>query len=237
MVVEHPPHKEPGPPPDPRPPPDEGNWAPEATNAHDAQRDELAPNENDARTHAPTDDIAATSASYEAHVPSTTEGGEQGAANAPVAPNTRATRCHPDERVERAKADPTQAPSIPRMGHYGPKRPATAPVETQAALLTAAEFYTSMNTIMTGFSETISAKIGQSIADNQNTSQESTRLIRDEIRAMSEASRADAASTRDELRIGLRGLTQAITDFTRVTTVQGASVQALIDSLRNREYV
>ena len=252
-MAEQLPPEEPGPPPDPGPPPNMGDRAPEAANAPAARHDKLAPNTNDTQTCAPMDDGAMTTVSPEAQAPSTKEGGEQGAASAPAVPNIVPTHRHHDECVKHAETElgetmghsmgsqPTKGPNTPGRDHTKPERSATAEANVQVAPFTAADFEEKMTAIMAAFSknlsETISATLRMSVEDNRNTSRESAKLIHDQIRSMSETSRAEATSSHSSLHADLRELTRAITDAMHMSTVQGAAVQTLIDSLNNRSFV
>jgi hypothetical protein len=207
----------PGPPPEPGTPPDERGGAPESIIDSDTRREILAPKQTDAHTSTTTEDVAAASASRDDQSPSTMEGGDQGATNAPEVPTRASTRCH--QRVvsqtegstgQTVEPPATRAPSTPPRGRTEPRAPVTTLESTSAAALTAAEFYMHMSTIMADFSSTISEKLGQTIDANRELSRESTKLIHDEIRTMSKGLKADAKSNRNELSKGLADLSQSI---------------------------
>jgi hypothetical protein len=103
-----------------------------------------------------------------------------------------------------------------------------------------------MNAIMAQFSETILAKFGQSIDDNQEATRESTTLIREEIQTMSYNLSVDTKQHHDELSRGLNSLgrfiarevTAAIaTTSEKANSLNEASLQMIIDLLQNRSNV
>jgi hypothetical protein len=107
-----------------------------------------------------------------------------------------------------------------------------------------ADFYLNMTAIMAQFSETISAKFGQSIDDNREATR--TMLIREEIRAMSSSISADAKSHRDKLSKSLNGLGRFIarevaaaiaTTSGKANSLNEASLQTIVDLLQNRSNV
>jgi archaellum component FlaC len=120
---------------------------------------------------------------------------------------------------------------------------ATAPRNAPTAALTAADFYVHMQAIMSKFSNTISAKLGQTIDASRETSQESTMLIRDEIQTMSNSLKADMITNHDELSKGLKELGQHIshevaaaitTTSEQANNLNQASLQTIVDLLQNQ---
>jgi hypothetical protein len=132
---------------------------------------------------------------------------------------------------------------MPILGSVVPKtQPPTPTYAPAVPPLTAAEFYTSMNAIMAQFSETISAKFGQSIDDNRETTRESTTLICEEIRTMSSNLSADTKQHHDKLSKGLNSLGRFIarevaaaiaTTSENANSLNEASSQMIVDLLQN----
>jgi hypothetical protein len=99
---------------------------------------------------------------------------------------------------------------------------------------------------MSEFSNTMSAKLGQTIDASQEVSQESTMLICDKIQTMSNSLKADVITNRDELSKGLKELGQHIshevaaaiaTTSEQANNLNQASLQTIVDLLQNRSNV
>jgi hypothetical protein len=200
----------------------------------------------DTHTSTTTEDAAAASASHDDQSPSTMEGGDQGATSGPEVPTRASTCCHQCVVSQTVEPPATRAPSTPPIGHTEPRAPATTLESASTTALTAAEFYAHMLTIMADFSNTISEKLGQTIDANRELSQESTKLIRDEIQTMSKGLKADAKSNRNELSKGLVDLSQSISREIAVAitatlehsnSLNQALLQTIIDLLQNRTNV
>jgi hypothetical protein len=138
---------------------------------------------------------------------------------APAMSNRATMCCHLDQCVETqskdsagqtAESPKAQTPSTSTGGHAGFDMLATAPGNMPMAALTAADFYVHMRAIMSKFSNTISAKLGQTIDASRETLRESTMLIRDKIQTMSNSLKADVITNHDKLLKGLKELGQHI---------------------------
>ena len=243
---------------DPEPPPDEGEQAPEVTTTSDAGRENLAPSQTNASPDVSTDGRATTTVSPGRRPHLTIKTGESEATSASGVPTGDATDRHLDDRDvatphKKTRVDtstghpPSRSPTTPTSGRVvSESRPATPSHTPATPPLTAADFYLNMTAIMAQFSETISAKFGQSIDDNREATRESTMLIREEIRAMSSSISADAKSHRDELSKSLNGLGRFIarevaaaiaTTSEKANSLNEASLQTIVDLLQNRSNV
>src|SRR6266849_104994 len=139
-----------------------------------------------------------------------------------------------------------ESPKKPTMGKAGEREPAKALEHAQPAINTNEEFFAKMAALMNTYMGGISETIERSINTSTIRSQESTMLIRDEIRSMLKDLKDEVTTSREELSKGLRDLGQQISREITVAMMASAehtnnlnqaSLQTIIDILQNRDNV
>ena len=156
------PEEVPEPPPDLGPPPDTDGRVSEVTTTPNTQGNILVLNQTLKHAHAPPDNVNMTTVNHKTGEVCSMTTEVINASEHPMRDTMH--HCH-DEHVNLCLDETT--------GHSMESSPTAA--------LMATDFYAHMSAIMAGFSNTISTKLVQTIDANQETSQESTRLIHNKI--------------------------------------------------------